>query len=446
MFPQIGVPLGMLLATGFMFGLNAVLTEEQFLEWGWRVPFLFSFVLILVAFFIRWKVEESPVFKEMKERKKESSAPLKELVTTHKKYTFLAALIFAANNAAGYLVIAFFAAYGASELGMSRTETLIASLIGGVGWFIFTMFGGWISDRIGRVRTFQIGYAIIIVWAVPMWFLLDTASLPLFALAIFILTIGLGPSYGPQSALYAEMFPVSIRFSGVSIGYALGSIIGGAFAATIAQAILDTTGQSWLIGVYIGGLAVMSFIAVSMVPKNLQGVNLQDDEEREELRLTDKQKSTDSALRITTQRTTPPSLEEETIMTNTLALRAAAAAATAALLLTACNADGNGDDASNGEGNGGDAAESYSIGITQIVSHPALDSARDGFKSAFDDAGIDVEWDEQNAQGEQATASNIAGTFATADLDLVHAIATPTSQAAAQQITDVPIVFFGHRP
>ncbi|NLS09237.1 MHS family MFS transporter [Nesterenkonia sp. MY13] len=283
MYPQIGVPLGMLLATGFMFGLNAILTEEQFLEWGWRVPFLFSFVLIVVGYLIRLKVEESPVFTEMKDRKKESSAPLKELVTTHKKYTFLAALIFAANNAAGYLVIAFFASYGAAELGMSRTETLIASLIGGVGWFIFTMFGGWVSDRIGRVRTFQIGYAIIIVWAVPMWFMLDTASLPLFALAIFILTIGLGPSYGPQSALYAEMFPVSIRFSGVSIGYALGSIIGGAFAATIAQAILDTTGQSWLIGVYIGGLAIISFIAVSMVPKNLQGINLHDDSERTEL-------------------------------------------------------------------------------------------------------------------------------------------------------------------
>ncbi|NDK32052.1 ABC transporter substrate-binding protein [Nesterenkonia haasae] len=128
-------------------------------------------------------------------------------------------------------------------------------------------------------------------------------------------------------------------------------------------------------------------------------------------------------------------------MTNTLAVRVAAAAATAALLLTACNGDGSADEANDENGNGGDAAESYSIGITQIVSHPALDSARDGFKSAFDDAGIDVEWDEQNAQGEQATASNIAGTFATADLDLVHAIATPTSQAAAQQITDIPIVF-----
>ena len=94
MYPQIGVPLGMLLATVFMFGLNATLTEDQFLEWGWRVPFLFSFVLIVVGYLIRLKVEESPVFTEMKDRKKESSAPLKELVTTHKKYTFLACLLY----------------------------------------------------------------------------------------------------------------------------------------------------------------------------------------------------------------------------------------------------------------------------------------------------------------------------------------------------------------
>ncbi|WP_300342896.1 MFS transporter [Nesterenkonia sp.] len=282
-YPQIGVPLGMILATLFMFGLNAVLTEEQFLSWGWRVPFLFSFILVIVGYLIRLRVEESPVFQEMKQRKRESAAPLKELVTTHKKYTFLAALIFAANNAAGYLVIAFFASYGASVLGMSRTQTLIASLIGGVGWFAFTLLGGWISDRIGRVLTFQIGYGIIIVWAIPMWFLIDTAVVWIFALAIVVLTMGLGPSYGPQSALYAEMFPVSIRFSGVSIGYAFGSIIGGAFAPTIAQWILNETGQSWMIGLYISLLALVSFLAVSVVPKRLQGINLQDDTEREEL-------------------------------------------------------------------------------------------------------------------------------------------------------------------
>ena len=273
-YPQIGVPIGMILATLFMFGLSTVMTDEQFLAWGWRIPFLFSILLIGVGYWIRRAVEESPVFAEMARLRQEESAPLGELFRHHRKNVLLAALIFAANNAAGYLVIAYFNGYGVNALGMERTETLIASLIGGVGWLAFTLYGGHISDRIGRVLTFQIGYGIIILWAIPMWFLLDTASLPLFTLAILVLTLGLGPSYGPQSALYAEMFPARVRYSGVSIGYALGSIIGGAFAPLIAELLLQRTGQSWSIGVYIAVLGVISFAAVSMVPKSLQDSDL----------------------------------------------------------------------------------------------------------------------------------------------------------------------------
>ncbi len=281
-YPQVGVPLGVLLATGFMFVLTSNLTPEQFEAWGWRIPFLSSALLIVVGHLIRRSVDESPVFKEMQLRKKESSAPLGQLFKHNKREVTLAALIFVANNAAGYMVIAFFASYGAGALGMERSATLTATLIGGVGWLIFTMFGGWISDRIGRVRTFQIGYAIIIVWAVPMWLLLDTGSLPLFALAIVILTVGLGLSYGPQSALYAEMFPARVRYSGVSIGYALGSILGGAFAPLIAQLLLNETGMSWTIGAYIAALGLVSLIAVSMVSKKLQGGDLHVKEIHEE--------------------------------------------------------------------------------------------------------------------------------------------------------------------
>ncbi|GAB2889563.1 MFS transporter [Neomicrococcus lactis] len=281
-YPQIGVPIGMILATLFMFAVTNLTTKEQFLAWGWRIPFLSSVVLILVGYWIRKAVEESPVFKEMQLRKKESSAPLSQLFKGNTKEVVLAALIFAANNAAGYLVIAFFASYGVKTLHMQQSTTLVASLVGGFGWLVFTMLGGWISDKIGRVRTFQIGYAIIILWAIPMWFLLDTASLPLFTLAILILTMGLGPSYGPQSALYAEMFPARIRYSGVSIGYALGSIIGGAFAPMIAEMLLGGTGKSWTIGVYIAALALVSFIAVSMVPKSLQESDLHVEEVHEE--------------------------------------------------------------------------------------------------------------------------------------------------------------------
>jgi MFS family permease len=277
-YPQIGVPIGMLLATLFMWALTSSMSEEAFLAWGWRIPFLSSVVLIVIGYLIRRLVDESPVFKEMQLRKKESAAPLGVLLKSHKKNVILAALIFMANNAAGYLVIAFFASYGTNVLGMSREATLVATFIGGIGWLVFTMYGGYLGDKIGKIRTFQIGYGIIILWAIPMWFLLDTASLPLFALAIVILTMGLGPSYGPQSALYAEMFPANVRYSGVSIGYAFGSIIGGAFAPLIAQVLLNQTGMGWTIGVYIAALAIISFIAVSMVPKSVEGTDLHVDE------------------------------------------------------------------------------------------------------------------------------------------------------------------------
>ncbi|OFR88305.1 L-Proline/Glycine betaine transporter ProP [Micrococcus lylae] len=275
-YPQIGVPLGMILATIMIFGISTFMDEEQFMSWGWRIPFLFSFILIIVGHLIRKAVEESPVFQEMQRLKKEESAPLGDLFRGHSTWVVLAALIFAANNAAGYLVIAYFNGYGVKALGMERTETLAASLIGGFGWLVFTLFGGWISDKIGRKLTFLIGYGIVIAWAIPMWSLLNTASLPLFALAVFILTIGLGPSYGPQSAMYAEMFPANVRFSGISIGYALGSIIGGAFAPMISDLILQRTGNPYLIGVYIAALGVVSFIAVCFVPNGIQDRDLHD--------------------------------------------------------------------------------------------------------------------------------------------------------------------------
>jgi MFS family permease len=273
-YPQIGVPVGMIIATLVLFLLRLSMTPEQFLEWGWRVPFLLSVALIVVGYFIRAAVAESPVFKEMVERKRESATPLAQLLRTNKKQVLLAAVIFIGNNAAGYLVIAFLSSYAQKTLKMEASPVLLATLLASFGWLIFTLLGGALSDRIGRVRTFQIGYVLIFAWMIPMFLLIDTRNIWAYGVGIFVLTVGLGLSYGPMSAMYAEMFPASVRYSGIGIGYALGSILGGAFAPLIAEALLKDSGWSGSIGVYIMALCVISFIGVSLV-KETKGVPLE---------------------------------------------------------------------------------------------------------------------------------------------------------------------------
>jgi MFS family permease len=263
----------MILATSVLLLLTTVLGKERFLEWGWRLPFLFSIVLIVVGALIRRTVEESPVFARMHQRRKESSAPLAQLWRHHRRQVLQTALIFMANNAAGYLLIAFLISYGQKTLGLPAPDLLMACTLAAFGWLGFTLLGGHLGDRLGRVRTFQIGYIALALWSIPMWFLIDSRDLSLFFVAVFVLTIPLGISYGPQAALYAEMFPAKVRYSGVSIGYALGSILGGAFAATIAQWLVSTFGRSWLVGVYLLALTVVSFIAVSLL-RDPRGVDL----------------------------------------------------------------------------------------------------------------------------------------------------------------------------
>lgn len=266
-YPQIGVPLGLVIASLLVFVLRSALTPEQWLSWGWRVPFLVSVVLIAVGWLIRRAVAESPLFAELTRRRRESSAPLGELFRRHTRQVVLTAVVFIANNAAGYLLIAFFSAYATRTLGMPASPVLGATALASLGWLVFTLWGGALSDRIGRVRTFQLGYALVFVWMLPLFWLVDSRSVVLFGVALFVLTIGLGLSYGPMSAMYAEMFPVQVRYSGVSIGYALGAILGGAFAPLISEALLEGTGWSGSVALYIMALAVVSFVGVSLVPE-----------------------------------------------------------------------------------------------------------------------------------------------------------------------------------
>ncbi|NYE94724.1 MFS family permease [Psychromicrobium silvestre] len=272
-YPQIGVPVGLVLASSVIFILNATMGKEQYLAWGWRIPFLISVVLIAIGYVIRRAVAESPVFTELAKRRRESSAPLVQLFRGNTKQVILTALIFIGNNAVGYLLIAFFSSYATKTLKMQTGTVLVIVMVGALSWLAFSMYGGSLSDRIGRVRTFQIGYLALIVWMIPMFLLIDTTNVWLFLLAVVVMGFGLGLSYGPMSALYAEMFPVQVRYSGVSIGYALGAILGGAFAPLLSQWLLDTTKWSGSIALYMIGLCVISIIGVSLV-KETRGASL----------------------------------------------------------------------------------------------------------------------------------------------------------------------------
>ncbi|MEW1981064.1 MFS transporter [Citricoccus sp. NPDC079358] len=274
--PQLGVPLGLLLATGVTALMTGVISPgDQFIEWGWRVPFIASVVLIGVGYFVRMAVDESPVFKEMAEKKEQTSVPIVELFRKYWHLVLLASLIFVGNNSVGYMSTGgFIPSYATSDdIGLDNTDVLIAMTFAASVWLLSTLGAGILSDYIGRKRTYQFGYVWLILAVWPLFLLIDTGSLANLYLGLGIICIGTGLTYGPQAALYSELFPASIRFSGVSISYAIGAILGGAFAPMIAQALLDATGSSGAIAVYLIGMCVVALIAVSLV-RDRSGIDL----------------------------------------------------------------------------------------------------------------------------------------------------------------------------
>jgi MFS family permease len=268
-FPQMGVPLGMLLASGVLALMTGVISPgDAFLEWGWRIPFLLSFVLIIVGIIVRRTVEESPVFEELAQKRERTRMPIVQVFRKHWLLVILAALTFAGNNAAGYMTTGgFLQSYATTPIadgghvGMERTPVLIAVAGSALVWLLFTWLGGAISDRIGRRNTYIIGWIVFLITVWLLFPLVNTGNAWLFFVGIALFTIGNGLTYGPQAAYFTELFPASIRYSGVSIAYAIGAILGGAFAPLISAWLVQVTGTSWAVAWYIAGVMVIAFIA-----------------------------------------------------------------------------------------------------------------------------------------------------------------------------------------
>ena len=283
--PQMGVPLGLLLASGMLALMAVIAPGDAFVQWGWRVPFLLSFVLIVIGYYIRRRVEESPVFAELAERKEETRMPIVALFRTHTLLVVIAALVFAGNNAVGYMTtggyIQRYATDPKGPIGLATADVLGAVTLSAITWLVFTFLSGWISDRIGRRTTYIIGWLAQLAGVFLLFPLVNTGSIVLLTLGLVVLTVGLGFTYGPQAALYAELFPASIRFSGVSISYAIGAILGGAFAPTIAQAIVQATGSTTGVTWYLSGMTLLGLIATLLL-RDRSGIPLGPDHEAEQ--------------------------------------------------------------------------------------------------------------------------------------------------------------------
>ncbi|GAA4617028.1 MFS transporter [Saccharopolyspora hordei] len=270
-FPQIGVPVGMLIATAVLSVVTATTTEQQFLDWGWRVPFLLSVVLIVVGMVIRLGIAESPVFSGEGERER-VRLPLVQMFRFNGKQVVQGTLTFAANNAAGYMVTGgYVLSYTTSVLGMERSTILNLVTLTSAAWVVTTMSAAVLSDRIGRTAVYKIGFLTLLVWVFPMFWLVDTEDPVLLAVALLVFSVGIGFTYGPQAAMLAEMFPAQVRYSGAGLSYAFGAVLGGAFAPMIATWLQAAFGSSMAVSGYLFALAAIGLVATFTIKDRTGG-------------------------------------------------------------------------------------------------------------------------------------------------------------------------------
>ena len=280
--PQVGVPAGLLLSSGVLALMTVIAPGDAFMQWGWRVPFLLSIVLTWLGWWIRTGVEESPVVEEMREVGARN--PVGTLFKRHAGLVLAAALIFAANGTVGYMTTGGYIQNYVTDpngLAIERGDILWAVTASAAVWLCTTAFAGWVSDHIGRTRTLAVGFIVQAAGVAALFPLVNTGSLTKITAALIFLTVGLGLTYGEIGAFYAELFPASVRASGASISYALGAILGGAFAPTIAAALREATGGTTAITVYLMAATLTGFV-VTLLMRDRTGIPLGHQHEKQQ--------------------------------------------------------------------------------------------------------------------------------------------------------------------
>ena len=268
-FAQAGAPVGVILANLAFIITSSLVSEESFYAWGWRIPFLASAVLIAISMYIQLNLEDTKAFKELQAAQESNRnnkavitrSPILEAVKKYPGRIALAAGAFLSIQVTFYILIAFLLAYGVSSAEISRddmlTAVLIASAIMVPLQFMFSSY----SDRHGRKGIFMAGAVLTGLWAFAIFPLVDTGN---FWLIVMAITGGLsfvGMMYGPQAAFFTELFSTEVRYSGATLGYQFGAILGGAFAPTIAAFLWNNYGIFW-VSVYISFASLLTLLSV----------------------------------------------------------------------------------------------------------------------------------------------------------------------------------------
>ena len=277
-FAQAGAPIGVILANLAFITASSLVSEESFYSWGWRIPFLASAVLIGISMYIQLNLEDTKAFKELQALRKDQSAdnegvvrrsPILEAIQKYPKRIALAAGAFLSIQVTFYILIAFLLAYGVASADIARDDMLAAVLIASTIMVpVQFMFSSY-SDRHGRKGIFMVGAILTGIWAFAIFPLVDTGNFWLIVLAITGGLIFVSMMYGPQAAFFTELFSTEVRYSGATLGYQFGAILGGAFAPTIAALLWKDFGIFW-VSVYIAIASLLTLLSVMALTETYQ--------------------------------------------------------------------------------------------------------------------------------------------------------------------------------
>jgi len=267
-WPQMGVPVGLLLSTA-VFSFFTRLPQDQFLSWGWRVPFLLSIVLVGVGLYIRLSILETPAFARLKESRREVRQPIIEVLRHYPKQILLAAGARVAENGSFYIYSVFSLTYATQYAGFDRTVVLNAILIASACDAVAIPLYGALSDRVGRRPVYMFGAIMTALFAFPFFWLIGTGQtwgLVLAMLGSFVLSHA--AMYAPQAAFLSELFGTRVRYSGASLGSQLASVVAGGLAPLIATALMAKSGSS-AVALYVAGMAAVTIVSLIVATETL---------------------------------------------------------------------------------------------------------------------------------------------------------------------------------